>query len=248
MDKNEAKIILQAYRTNGADAAEPHFSEALALAQQDAELKAWFEEQQAFDRVVTAKLRSAPVPEDLRASILAGRKVIPAPAVWRRRTALFAAVAAVLAALMIPWMLESQGKPSFGSFQSDSVAFLDTLNHLDMTSKDVESIRAWLAGNGGNKQFELLPKLAKKPGLGCRVIDWKGNKVTLICFNTSHDGKFSEVHMLVLDSKAVKNPPPDGQPEFAHKGNWETASWSKDGLSYFLAGPANEHAVFASLF
>jgi hypothetical protein len=248
VDKSEAKIILQAYRANGADATDPHFTEALQLAGIDAELKAWFAEQQAFDRAISAKLRSAPVPADLRASILAGRKVVPAPIWWRRPAALIAVVAAMLMLLAIPFMLQTRNTPQFSEFKRDSMSFLDSLNKLDMSSKDHETVRAWLAAHGGHKQFSLPTQLGGKPSLGCRIFEWKGNKVTLICFNTTVGKKFEEVHLLVVDERAIRNRPPEGKPVFESNGEWDTASWRDDGLAYVLFGHAKNHGKLEQLF
>lgn len=248
MDKNEAKIILQAYRPSGADAADPHFAAALKLTQEDAELKAWFEEQQAFDRAVGAKLRTAPVPPDLRASILAGRKVVSAPIWWRRPAVMLASIAALLMLLAIPFFLQTSSTPQFSDFKSDGMAFLDSLNKLDMSSKDHEAIREWLAVNGGHRQFSLPAKLGGKPSLGCRVFDWKGHKVTLICFNTTVGSKFEEVHLLVVDEKAFRNRLPESQPLLEHSGAWDTASWRDDGLTYVLFGHAKNQLKLTELF
>jgi hypothetical protein len=250
VDKTEAKIILQAYRPNGTDAADPQFAAALELARQDAELGAWFAEQQAFDRAITAKLRTAPVPADLRASILAGRKVVtPPPALWRRPAAWAAAIAAMLMLLLIPFALQHQGKPQFAEFKTDAVAFLDSLNRLDMTSKDSEAIREWLATHGGQRRFELPGNLARNPSIGCRVFDWKGQKVTLICFNiTPKGGKFDEVHLLVLDEKTLRNAPTASTPAFEQKGSWKLASWKADGLTYVLAGSATSSKPIENFF
>lgn len=250
MDKHEAKIILQAYRPNGADAADPHFTEALKLAEQDAELKAWFEEQQAIDRVISAKVRATAVPADLKASILAGRKIAPAQTIWwRRPAALIAAVAAMLMLLALPFVLQTKnGTPQFAEFKADGMAFLDSLNKLDMSSKDHEAIREWLAVNGGHRQFSLPTKLGAQPSLGCRVFDWKGNKVTLICFNTTVGNKFEEVHLLVVDEKAFRNRPPEGTPVFEQNGAWNTASWRADGLTYVLFEHAKNQLKLEQLF
>ena len=43
MNNQEAKFILGAYRPGGRDAVDPMFSEALAQAGRDPELRAWFE-------------------------------------------------------------------------------------------------------------------------------------------------------------------------------------------------------------
>lgn len=250
MDKTEAKIILQAYRPNGTDASDPQFTAALELARQDAELGAWFAEQQAFDRAVSAKLRTATVPADLRASILAGRKVVtPSPALWRRPAAWAAAVAAMLMLLLIPFALQTNGKPQFAEFKSDAVAFLDSLNRLDMTSKDSETIRDWLTTHGGQRHFELPGNLARNPSIGCRVFDWKGQKITLICFNiTPKGGKFDEVHLLVMDEKILRNAPTGSVPTFEKKGAWNLASWKADGLTYVLAGSTTSTKPIENFF
>ena len=66
-------------RPGGAEANEPFFAEALALAETDTELKAWWQAQQEFDRRMTAKLREVPVPKRLRHEILLGPKVVAMP-------------------------------------------------------------------------------------------------------------------------------------------------------------------------
>ncbi|HEY1169861.1 MAG TPA: hypothetical protein VGH19_00705 [Verrucomicrobiae bacterium] len=248
MDKNEAKLILQAYRPSGADASDPYFAEALKLVEQDAELKAWFEEQQAIDHAVSAKLRSNLVPADLRASILAGQKVIQAPIWWRRPATLIASVAAMLMLLAVPFLLQHRSSPSFADFKQDGMVFLDSLNKLDMSSKDHEAVREWLAVHGGHRQFSLPAKLGGKPSLGCRVFDWKGNKVTLICFNTTVGNKFEEVHLLVLDEKAVRNRPAEDKPEFEHSGEWDMASWRDNGLTYVLFGHTKNQLKLSEMF
>ena len=79
-------------------AGEVDLFEALAHARSDPELAKWLAEQTAFDAVISAKLQSVPVPRDLKATILAGRKVIPVrPQPWWRRSLHPAAVAAALA-------------------------------------------------------------------------------------------------------------------------------------------------------
>ncbi|HEX4141898.1 MAG TPA: hypothetical protein VHY09_16235, partial [Candidatus Methylacidiphilales bacterium] len=92
MDRKEAQLILSALRPGGPEANEPIFTEALALAESDAELKAWWQAQENFDRKVAAKLREVPVPASLRIEIITAPKIVPYyPPQWQHRGLLAAA-------------------------------------------------------------------------------------------------------------------------------------------------------------
>ena len=65
MTNQDAKLVLSAYRPNGADARDPFFEQALQQAKRDPELMEWFEKQRAFDRVMVAKLRTIEPPARL---------------------------------------------------------------------------------------------------------------------------------------------------------------------------------------
>ena len=85
MNRDEAKLILQSYRPGGRDAGDPYFAPALALAKQDAELAAWFAEQQAFDARISGALQQLRVPSRLKAEILAAAETKESPvATWWR--------------------------------------------------------------------------------------------------------------------------------------------------------------------
>lgn len=250
MDKTEAKLILQTYRPNGHDNEDPRFAQALELARNDAELGTWFAEQQAFDHAIAKKLSTVTIPADLRASILAGKKIAsPDVPAWQRYSKQLAAIAAMLLLLLLPFALMQKQKPPLAKFKSDAVTFLDELNRLDMSSRDTESIRAWLTTHGGQRRFDLPAKLAQNPSIGCRIYDWKGQKVTLICFNiTPKGGKFDEVHLLVLDASQLRDAPTGLKPCFETVGNWKTACWQEDGLAYVLAGTTSSTTPIESFF
>jgi hypothetical protein len=71
MDSKEAKFILQSFRPDGADATDPAFAEALALATEDRELGAWLAQERATDAAFAAALNEVEIPDDLREHILA---------------------------------------------------------------------------------------------------------------------------------------------------------------------------------
>ncbi len=75
MDRNEAQNILQLCRPgNESDRNDPLIAEAFAMLETDAELRAWFEEQQDFDSAMCAYMEEVQPPADLKATILAGMR------------------------------------------------------------------------------------------------------------------------------------------------------------------------------
>jgi hypothetical protein len=70
MDKEQARFVLQSFRPDGADARDPDFAEALALAAGDRELGEWLARERAQDAAFAAALTDVAIPEDLRESIM----------------------------------------------------------------------------------------------------------------------------------------------------------------------------------
>lgn len=75
MDKEEARFILRSFRPDGADAENPDFAEALALAAKDRELGEWLARERASDAAFAEALASIDIPVFLREEILAGLAV-----------------------------------------------------------------------------------------------------------------------------------------------------------------------------
>jgi len=71
MDKEQARFILQSFRPDGADAKDPDFAEALALATEDRELGDWLAAERAQDAAFAAALHLMAIPADLRENIIA---------------------------------------------------------------------------------------------------------------------------------------------------------------------------------
>jgi hypothetical protein len=70
MDKEQARFILRSFRPDGADAQDPEFAAALALAAADRELGEWLARERAQDAAFAEALSGLAIPEDLRNSIL----------------------------------------------------------------------------------------------------------------------------------------------------------------------------------
>ncbi len=70
MDREKAKFILQSYRPDGADAGDPHCTEALKFAAEDRELGSWLADERAHDAMFAEALNSVDIPAGLKDEIL----------------------------------------------------------------------------------------------------------------------------------------------------------------------------------
>jgi hypothetical protein len=247
VDRNEAKLLLQACRPDGQDDALPAFGEALALVERDPELKAWWEAQRAFDRAVSAKLQGVPLPSDLRATILAGRKIEQMTPRYRLPVWL-AAAAVMMLCLGLAFYFKNgsqlaggethaQGFPALAShdYQKGSIAFLeDDGTPLGLLSHDHGQVTEWLKQQ--HSPLGTIPaRMESLPSLGCQTFAVQGHTVSLICFTMTGGGV---CHLFTIDKQALADPPGTA-PAFSHVGSWATATWSDAGHTYMLATQAD---------
>lgn len=243
MDRQEAKLVLQSHRPTDLDTSQPGFAEALALVDSDPELKAWWEAQQAFDQKVAEKFAEVPIPDDLRANILAGRKIEPfAPrpqfSFWLAAAAAVAILCAMGTVYHASW--ESGRHVSTGQYSQAALGFLGNDSpSLAMTSSDHDKIVAWLKEQNA-PTGELPSKMTDLPSVGCQKFVVNGHNVSLICFNLA-DGKL--VHLFMVDQDALSDPPSRSAPDFTQIGPWSMASWSDGRMSYMLATQAGADAL-----
>ncbi len=236
MDNQQAKFILQAYRPGGQDASDPQIAEALEQARRDPDLGHWLEEELALNRAIGDKLKSVPVPDDLKDSILAGGRIIK-PHIWWKQPSLLAAAACIIVLMIITLFSPIPAKQAAAAdAEKFATEFLGKLTSLEHVSQNPQELRQWLAKNRGHKEVSLSPGLEQLPALGCCVGDWNGRKVSLICFKVGARGFRDEVHLFVFDRKVVPGLPDAHEPRFSQQGDWVLASWAKGNLSYVLAG------------
>jgi hypothetical protein len=234
MNNEEAKLILQAYRPGGQDANDPRFREALEQARRDPELARWFANEQALDSRISAKFnRSIRPPAHLKSQLLAQRKIVR-PLAWWKKPVWQLAVAACLALIVTiatVW-LKPAHSIGFVQYRNEMADFAGhKLDRLDLMSGDMAEVRRWLAQRESHGDLVLPAGLDGRPSLGCRLLDWKGHKVSLICFELKNR---QVAHLLVVDSDAFKNAPPES-PVFNQIGEVATVSWSREGKTYVVA-------------
>ena len=232
MNNQEAKLILQAYRPNGQDASDPFFAEALAQVRQDPELQKWFAEETAFNARLQARLEAAvPIPAGLKSDLLALRKTVPLTPWWFQPMKL-AAVGLILAALGTILLLIPQ-RSQLASFR-DTMAqhSLQLQEHVVFQSHDLAKIEQWLQGNGAKTDFNVPAMLQAGLPHGCRIIDWNGQKATMICFYVGSD----HFDLFVMDRAGLPNFPQNGVPQYASADGLMTAMWAGGGKIYLLTG------------
>jgi hypothetical protein len=234
MNREEAQFILRAYRANGEDAKDPQFEGALALVRSDPELARWFAREQTLDAAISARIHSVSPPPDLRTQLLLARKVIR-PRPWWRKPAWIAAAAlvALLISAASALLLRRSGETEFASFRGTMIeASLDMRKHIDVMGLDANELKQWLIENRGHPGFVLPAGLAGKGIMGCKVLDWHGHRVTLLCLKFG--GK--HVDVFVINESDLPRVSLGAAPVFASERGMTTATWRREGKIYFLAG------------
>jgi hypothetical protein len=240
MNNLEAKLILQAYRPGGEDAADPFFREALEQVERDPELKKWFASEIAWESIILSRLEAAvPIPRNLKANLLALQKLERPVPWWLNLVKLTAATAVVALAIFAGFMLVRPQSKSLDSFQQAmTFCSLQHEDHVAYEPRDLSKIEEWLQGNGMATNFDLPPELQAVGAQGCRVIDWNKQKVTMICFVSKKRDKHLDLFIIENPKGAIFRE--SETPRFAMKNGLMTAYWSKRGKFYLLAGESRE--------
>jgi len=233
MNNHEAQFVLNAYRPNGQDAADPQFSDALAQARRDPMLQQWFTDSIAFDKAITEKLCSVEVPAGLRESILAGGRV-SRPAPWLRPLHKLAIAAAILLCAIVGSLIHEISKPRLAGWQTEALDVISSLvngkSRFDFQSHDSAQLVAWLADNHAMSPTKIPHRLMGLQSLGCKTFAWNGSDVSVICF--VNDGR--EVHLVMTKASALANRTLRSEPQMVQRGQWATATWRSGEMVYML--------------
>jgi len=240
MNNEEATFLLHGYRPDGSDAQDPQFAEALDQVKRDPALKRWFQQQQAFDGTIAEKLRCLPIPNDLKANILAGRKLIRPQAWWLRHPIATALAACLVLALGLSALWQRGGAgDALASYREDMVQLVRQVEaeevDLEYLTADLAEIRQWIGEHSSHGDAIIPDSLAPGSGLGCRVLSWRDHAVVLACFK-SVDGP--PVHLLVIDSQAFGDAPAAGSRLAYMLHDMNTTAWSAEGKTYLLVSRA----------
>ncbi len=233
MTSAEAKQILLLCRPGTSDLHDPEAAQALELAREDADLGRWYEEHCTFQTAMRRKLRQIEAPADLKARILAQRKIVPLPVWWRSPRWLAAAAAVVLFAGVLAVVIRPHAPDRFANFQARMVGAALREYAMDLKTNDMRQVRQFLATKGAPADYVVPQGLERLPLTGGGFLRWRNHPVSMVCFDR---GGGQMLYLFVLDRSAVQDPPP-ATPQLADLPKLQVASWTRDGRTYLLAGP-----------
>jgi len=247
VNQEDAKLLLSVHR-----ASDPHSDDellvlALGLAEQDAELRDWWEGEQARIAALDAKFRELTPPPGLRSRILAScQPAAPAPRRSRRRLVLGVAALLLLSLLGGALWLNrpfTSGGTSLAAYRKDMTTFLDRFFLLDYESETVSDVTAWLERTQGIKDFVIPKSLGGNPSLGCEVISWHGRKAYLVCFDVQGE----LVHLFLLPGGAELEARPGEAAPVPVDSKWSHATWTEGNDLYFCCTLGDEDLLQRAL-
>lgn len=239
MDDAELHLRLSACRPNGQDADDPWMREALEALPRHPRLAEWHRQQTDFDRAVCRHLEQAPIPSGLRVEILAAEKLCHAGR-SRRVWLPWAAAAALLAtAAVVLWLPPATAPASLAQAEVELVEMFDRMRtegmSLDHVTDQLAEVNTWLADAGAPLPYLMQAGLRDARPTGCRVLEWRGRKVTMICFRKGE----SVAHLFVLerDALAPETAAPSREPGPVQQvAGHPVAAWGCRKCQYVLVG------------
>jgi hypothetical protein len=232
MTHDEAILFLQAHRPGGGDDRDGFFEDALDRVQEDEVLREWFLAQQEFDRAISQTLHGVVAPGGLRERLLAGLVVVkPGFRVTYINWVALAASIALAIAVALNW--RSNPKPAdFAAYRDAIVPMVASVKpHLEVLDTDLAALNRALAERGAPEPTLLPRNLSGMKPSGCRVLEWNGHKVSMLCYLS----KGTELDLLVVDGAGFFGGPQGDAPGVGLTRGWTTANWTDGERIYILA-------------
>ncbi len=246
MEKHEAKQILQAYRTDLSEIDDPKVGEALRMAKENPELNAYLDQEQAFDRAFTQKLKEIEPPAGLLERILESapseveampRQGKPAKIIWWKNPVVWSAAACVLALIALAAVFTQNRAPStnesdwvvMNNFAQAAAQHSPTIHQMDFQHSDVSLIGAYLDRNNSPRPHSLPDNMSQLLGMGCVTYTWENNPVGVICLKGE---KVYNLYVTHRGGLAIERS--QSSPYYKQFGEYSTALWTKDNLIYVL--------------
>ena len=247
MTNEEAKLILQTYAPNGRSATDPEFQAALNQARCNRELADWVANEQAIDsRISDSLIKSLEPPAKLKSLLFAQRVIIRPVAWWRKRRnqLALAACAAALTIFGVVWFSRTDPVEFVDYRAKMSESAVEGIARVAQGTSDISQVPLWLAENALDAS-PLVPRgLAGRSISSCRVLDWRGKKVYIVCFELDNR---QTAHLAVIDRSALKDAPPES-PVFDQIGRAATVSWSQGNRTYMIASTSGVLSDLMKLF
>jgi hypothetical protein len=256
MNNEEPRTILTLYRPGTADRTDPSFHGALECAKPnpartgrqdkfDPELGRWFKEHCLSYLSIRSKFLEIPAPPGLKDRILAECKIPAATIIPIQPMDLLRAAAILVVCLgLAAFFWRSHGREDdFNIYRSRMARTALQPYAMNLESHDLQSINAFFAGRKAPADYVLPDGVSKAQLVGCAVLQWQGQPVSMICFRSGQPlppGQQTDLWLFVVDQSAVRNGPPVRPPLVAQVNKLMTAAWSQNGKTYILAAAGDE--------
>jgi hypothetical protein len=247
MTNEAAKLILQAYAPNGRSATDPNFQAALNQARCNRELADWFANEQALDsRISESLIKSLTPPTKLKSLLLAQKEIIRPVAWWRKRRhqLALAGCAALMSILSVVWFSHTSPVEFVKYREEMGQSAAEGIEQFGEGPRDLLQVRRWLAENELDVSFMVPRGLNDGVISRCRVVNWRGKKVYIICYELENHQR---AHLAVIDRSALKDAPPES-PVFDQIGKVATISWSRGNHTYMIASTSGVVSDLMKLF
>jgi hypothetical protein len=246
--RDEAQTILLLYRPGTADADDPQIAEALALARADADLARWLAEQGARQEALRAGFRQIAAPAGLKEQIISEQAARERRILARRQNSILAAVAIVVALVVLTplWVQHHETGETLATYRTRMASIALRNYSMDLVTDDPAAVRTYLAQNGAPADYRLPAALEKTAVSGCAIENWRGTKVSMICFRTGRPlppGQQSDLWLFVIDRSLVKEAPPAEARQFAQVSRLGTMTWTDGDRLYVLGTAGDESAL-----
>jgi hypothetical protein len=119
------------------------------------------------------------------------------------------------------------------------------IEQLDFTSDKPNEIKEWLAHRGESPADFVIPAgLTGRPSIGCCVMDWRGRKVSMICFELENR---KVAHLFVVDRARLRDAPAQIAQAFWSQVGVNAVSWSDAKHVYVLSAKQSERDLMKLL-
>lgn len=237
MDDSELQLRLSACRPNGQDNDDPLMREAMECLPHRPAVMEWFAKEQTFDRTMCQCVSGIAVPECLRAEILAAAKLSNKVPRWQSLPWLAAAAVIALMGLVYVIQVPLEKDATLAQFETEIVDMFDSMKSegygLEHVTGELTNVSAWLGNQGAPKPYVIQPGTKTARPFGCRIINWHGQKVAMVCFGRGDQ----EAHLFVVLRESLKELPDDLTPgKVEHVDGYPIAAWSCRKCVYVMMG------------
>jgi Protein of unknown function (DUF3379) len=230
MNQHEARFLLRAFRPSSTDAKDPVFADALAEAEKDPTLKAWLDNESAFDRAMGAKLREIQPPAGLREAILAGSRVSQKPKA-RWKNPVWLAVAASIAITCAITLRFRPSGPSAQDFAEYAMHELATTHNSDHSRRpELTGLQALLTRSSLPLPGNIKINADELRRLGCRTVSFAGHDAFEICFERGGNW----YHLYAMRVEDFSRGAADAKSLMTTKGHFTATAWKDAQFAYAL--------------